>query len=85
MQLPDYAANTVTIEAHPHSATAGAQLSVHPCRHAGVMAQLLRAFATPEDKIAAYLPTLLKFCGSVLPTVELDHAPSLRTAGARAV
>ena len=74
----EYVSTTVTVEPHP-AVLSSPQLSIHPCKHAGVM-RLLLAGVDGEDKLAAYLPALLKFAGSVCPSLVFDFTPSLTIA-----
>lgn len=81
----DHARKTITVEPHPHGASAGVQAaSIHPCRHAEVMKRLADraaegggsgrsgAKAAPLT-VDRYLVLFLKFIASVVPTIQYDY------------
>ncbi len=83
--MQDYVHKTVTMESHPHLASAVPHISVHPCRHASTMQRLLAGVLADakaagvqdaEERMAArvgmYLFLFLKFVSSVVPTIEYD-------------
>lgn len=88
--VPDYRDKTVTIEQAPFESNL-TLISIHPCRHAGVMRMLLdRAEEKQMEETSAdeweevptdlgvdkYLVVFLKFIASVTPTIEYDFTMS---------
>lgn len=82
----DHARKTITVEPHPHGASAGVQAaSIHPCRHAEVMKRLAERAAEGAAKggggasassaltVDRYLVLFLKFIASVVPTIQYDY------------
>ncbi|OQR79753.1 ubiquitin-like-conjugating enzyme ATG3-like [Tropilaelaps mercedesae] len=70
----DFAKKTVTVENHPHIEGLP-QASVHPCRHAQAMKNLIQ---TVEEgggslQVHMYLIVFLKFVQAVIPTIEYDY------------
>jgi len=70
--MPDYVKRTVTIDPHPHLGIPHA--SVHPCKHANVMKQIVDSMCEggAEPRTDQYLFIFLKFINSVVPTIEYD-------------
>lgn len=69
----EYKDKTMTFETHPHLRRRMA--SLHPCRHSAVIKSMWEAAARggkplPPD---AYLFVFLKFVGSVIPCLDVDH------------
>jgi len=69
----EHARKTVTIDAHPH-VKGVPHVSIHPCRHAEVMKQLVNRM---EDSGRPMRPDqslflFLKFIASAVPTIEYD-------------
>ncbi|XP_022693306.1 ubiquitin-like-conjugating enzyme ATG3 [Varroa jacobsoni] len=70
----DFVKKTVTVENHPHIEGVP-QASVHPCRHAQAMKNLIQ---TVEEgggslEVHMYLIVFLKFVQAVIPTIEYDY------------
>jgi len=76
--MQDYAQRTVTMDPHPHLGTLHA--SVHPCKHANVMATIVRSLGSGgnEPRTAQYMFIFLKFIGSVVPTIEHDFTMAMQ-------
>ncbi|CAL4923816.1 unnamed protein product [Urochloa decumbens] len=70
----DHAQKTVTIEDHPHL-LAGKHASVHPCKHAAVMKNIVHVLVSDgvEPEVDKYLIIFLKFLASIIPTIEYDY------------
>ncbi|KAI9226922.1 MAG: autophagocytosis protein [Piptocephalis tieghemiana] len=73
----DHVHKTVTLEPHPHLDVQ--QASVHPCKHAHVMQQILeRAKAGGKEfRVDMYMVVFLKFLNAILPTIEYDYTMSM--------
>jgi len=71
----DHAKKTVTIEPHPHENISHA--SIHPCKHANVMAKIINAIEeggrSGEIRVDQYMMVFLKFMTAVLPTMDFDY------------
>jgi len=74
--MDEYAKKTVTCEIHPHIGTH--QLSLHPCRHASVMKNLIDLAKDNGAEVEPHhaLFIFLKFLSSVIPTMEYDFSLS---------
>ncbi|CAD5218547.1 unnamed protein product [Bursaphelenchus okinawaensis] len=74
----DHANKTITIESHPHLNLQMA--SIHPCRHAEVMKNLIEQYADAgkELSVLQYLLIFLKFVQTIIPTIEYDFTRSIQ-------
>lgn len=78
--MTDYANRTVTMEAHPH--LPGPYASIHPCKHAAVMKNIVRNLTAGGavdngdggggPAVEMYLFIFLKFVSSIIPTINYD-------------
>jgi len=75
----DHADKTITLESHPHVGNLSFA-TIHPCRHASVMKQLIEMFAENgrDLSVLEYLFVFLKFVQAVIPTVEYDYTRSIQ-------
>eukprot|EP00605_Chrysophyceae_sp_TOSAG23-4_P003047 GSChrysophyteH1.ASY1.ANO1.3352.1 assembled CDS len=75
----DYARKTVTIEAHPHVRNLMCA-SIHPCRHASAMKTIIDSIGHSNNMLRAdqSLFIFLKFCQSVIPTIEYDFTTEVQ-------
>ena len=80
----EHAKKTVTYEPHPHENIPS--MSIHPCKHAHVMAKLINSNNSNSDekkgkkeviRVEQYLVLFLKFIGTVIPTISYDYSMSV--------
>eukprot|EP00941_MAST-03F_sp_MAST-3F-sp1_P001339 g1339.t1 len=80
--MQDYANRTVTMEAHPHAPGGILTASIHPCKHADVMKNIIGHLAK-GGKVARtdqYMFVFLKFIQSIIPTMNYDFTFSIEVA-----
>jgi ubiquitin-like-conjugating enzyme ATG3 len=68
----EHVKKTVTYEYHPHEKYMA--LSVHPCKHANVMKELISRSGDKTIRSDQYLCLFLKFIGTVIPTITYDYS-----------
>ncbi|GAW80121.1 autophagy-related protein 3 [Plasmodium gonderi] len=75
--LADYSYETVTYD--PHPCTGVMTASIHPCRHAEAMLNIIKKWMNEEKEPRhdLYLLFLLKFISGVIPTIEYDFTADL--------
>ena len=73
----DYVNKTVTIEKHTGIGTS--QASIHPCKHASVIHELVSKAQSHGTTILPHqaLFIFMKFMNSVLPTLEFDFTTEI--------
>jgi len=69
----EHAGLTLTWDPHPHEDFHA--VSIHPCRHAQVMKELLDTMEVGGNTVAVdhYLLVFLKFITALIPTIEYDY------------
>eukprot|EP00501_MAST-03F_sp_TOSAG23-6_P000255 GSMAST32.ASY1.ANO1.261.1 assembled CDS len=72
--MQDYANRTVTMESHPHAPGGILTASIHPCKHADCMKNIVGHLAQggKQARTDQYLFIFLKFIQSIIPTVNYD-------------
>ncbi|SCQ16045.1 autophagy-related protein 3, putative [Plasmodium ovale] len=75
--LAEYSYKTVTYD--PHPCTGVMTASIHPCRHAEVMLNVVKNWISEEKEPRhdLYLLFLLKFISGVIPTIEYDFTTDI--------
>ncbi|CAD2086284.1 autophagy-related protein 3, putative [Plasmodium vinckei brucechwatti] len=75
--LSDYSYKTVTYESHPCTGIMTA--SIHPCKHAEIMLNVINNWIAEgkEPRHDLYLLFLLKFISGVIPTIEYDFTTDI--------
>ncbi|CDU16560.1 autophagy-related protein 3, putative [Plasmodium yoelii] len=75
--LSDYSYKTVTYESHPCTGIMTA--SIHPCKHAEIMLNVINNWIGEgkEPRHDLYLLFLLKFISGVIPTIEYDFTTDI--------
>ncbi len=70
--MPEYIKKTVTFDNNPQLGID--QMSIHPCKHANIMKNLIETITENEGKIEVHqaLFIFLKFMASIIPTIEYD-------------
>lgn len=72
---PEHAHKTVTYEYHPHEKYMS--LSIHPCKHAQTMKNLIQRSNIEIIRADQYLCLFLKFIGTIIPKIEYDYSMAM--------
>lgn len=70
----DYLNKTVTYDNHPHLSLQ--LISIHPCKHASVMKNLMKKHNKKID-LDEYFFVFLKFISSIIPNINYDHTKDI--------
>ena len=70
----DYLNKTVTYDSHPHLSLK--LISIHPCKHASVMKNLMIRHNKKID-LDEYFFVFLKFISSIIPNINYDHTKDI--------
>ncbi|EWC88733.1 hypothetical protein PFNF54_02472 [Plasmodium falciparum NF54] len=75
--LSDYSYKTVTYD--PHPCTGVMTASIHPCKHAEAILNVVNNWISEEKEPRhdLYLLFLLKFISGVIPTIEYDFTTDI--------